>query len=119
MSEHYYISSNKYSLRERNTKKRGKVYDLLFRVITMDGEEKQMQIRGFATKGLAKQGYMEFVTEKCELVKRNPLKKKNPQKEEPTVGELVRAYLATLGNVNKESVIYDKHNIFRNYILPD
>ena len=116
--EHYYISSNKYSLQERMTK-RGKVYDVVFRIVTVSGEEKQKKLSGFSTKGLAKQGYMEFVNEKCELVKNNPLKKKNAQREEPTVGELVRAYLATLGNINKESVIYDKQNIFRNYILPD
>lgn len=116
--EHYYISSNKYSLQERMTK-RGKVYDVVFRIVTIDGQEKQKRLSGFSTKGLAKQGYMAFVDEKCELVKNNPLKKKNPQKEEPLVGELVRAYLSTLGNINKESVIYDKQNIFRNYILPD
>ena len=116
--EHYYISSNKYNLQERMTK-RGKVYDVVFRLVTIDGQEKQKRLSGFSTKGLAKQGYLEFVTKYCELVKNNPLKKKNPQKEEPTVGELVRAYFATLGNINKESVIYDKQNIFRNYILPD
>ncbi len=118
MAEHYYISSNKYALQERMTK-RGKVYDVVFRIVTIDGVEKQKKLSGFSSKSLAKEGYMEFVTEKCELVKRNPLKKKNPQKEEPTVGELFRQYMATLGNVNKESVIYDKHNIFRLYVLPD
>lgn len=118
MAEKYYISSNKYSLQERMTK-RGKVYDVVFRIVTIDGQEKQKKLSGYFTKALAKQAYMEFVTEKCELVKNNPLKKKSPQKEEPTVGELARQYLASLGNINKESVIYDKHNIFRNYILPD
>ena len=118
MAEKYYISSNKYSLQERMTK-RGKVYDVVFRIVTINGQEKQKKLSGYFTKALAKQAYMEFVTEKCELVKNNPLKKKSPQKEEPTVGELARQYLASLGNINKESVIYDKHNIFRNYILPD
>lgn len=99
--------------------KRGKVYDVVFRIVTIDGQEKQKRLSGYFTKALAKQAYMEFVTEKCELVKNNPLKKKSPQKEEPTVGELARQYLASLGNINKESVIYDKHNIFRNYILSD
>ena len=117
MAERYYISSNKYSLQERMTK-RGKVYDVVFRIVTIDGQEKQKKLSGYSTKALAKQAYMEFVTEKCELVKNNPLKKKKPQKEEPTVGELVRAYMATLGNINKTSVIYDKNNIFRNFILP-
>lgn len=115
--EKYYISSNKYSLQERQTK-RGKVYDVVFRIITMEGQEKQKRLSGFSTKGLAKQGYLEFVTKYCELIKNNPLKKKDPQKEEPTVGELVMAYMSTLGNINKGSVIYDKNNLFRNYILP-
>ncbi len=116
--EHYYISSNKYSLQERQIK-RGKVYDVVFRLVTIDGKEKQKRLSGFSTKGLAKQGYLEFVTKYCELVKNNPFKKKDPQKEEPTVGELAISYMATLGNINKESVLYDKKNIFRNYILPD
>lgn len=117
MSVEYYISSNKYSLQERNTK-RGKVYDVVFRIVTLDGIEKQKKLSGFATKTLAKQAYMEFVTEKCELVKNNPLKKRNPQKEEPFVGELIREYMATLGNDNKYTTIYDKNNVFRLFVLP-
>lgn len=116
MSEHYYISSNKYSLQERMTK-RGRVYDVVFRIVTLDGQEKQKRLSGFATKALAKQGYLEFVTENCELVKNNPLKKKNIKKEDPLVGDLVRQYIASLGNQNKYSSIYDKNNIFRIFIL--
>jgi hypothetical protein len=78
--EKYYISSNKYSLQERQTK-RGKVYDVLFRIVTMDGVEKLKRLSGFSTKSLAKQGYIDFVTTYCELVKNNPLKKKNTAKE--------------------------------------
>lgn len=118
MAAQYYISSNKYSLQERITK-RGKVYDVVFRIVTLDGIEKQKKLSGYFTKALAKQGYMEFVTEKCELVKRNPLKKRVPDKEEPLIGELVREYMATLGNDNKYNTIYDKNNIFRLYILPE
>ncbi len=116
--EKYYISSNKYSLQERTTK-RGKVYDVVFRIITIDGQEKQKRLSGFSSKGLAKQGYLTFVTENCELIKNNPLKnKQDPNKRTLLVGDLVRQYLATLGNQNKASVIYDKNNIFRIYILP-
>lgn len=117
MAVEYYISSNKYSLQERMTK-RGKVYDVMFRIVTLDGIEKQKKMSGYATKTLAKQAYMEFVTEKCELVKLNPLKKRNPQKEEPFVGELIREYMATLGNENKYTTIYDKNNVFRLFVLP-
>lgn len=118
MAVQYYISSNKYSLQERTTK-RGKVYDVVFRIVTLDGIEKQKKLSGYSTKALAKQGYLEFITENCELVKRNPLKKRNPDKEEPLIGELIREYMATLGNDNKYNTIYDKNNIFRLYILPD
>lgn len=113
----YYISSNKYSLQERMTK-RGKVYDVRFRVVTLDGKEKQKKLSGFQNKTLAKQGYLAFTQECCELVKNNPLKKKTPKKEKLLVGDLVRQYLASLGNQNKYSSIYDKNNIFRIFILP-
>ncbi len=52
MTEQYYISSNKYSLQERQTK-RGRVYDVVFRIITKDGYEKQKRLSGFANKTLA------------------------------------------------------------------
>ena len=107
----FYISSNKYSLQERQTK-RGKVYDVVFRIVTLDGIEKQKKLSGYENKTLAKQGYLEFVTEKCELIRNNPIKKKATNKIEPTVGELYASYIISLNNQNKESVIYDKQNIF-------
>lgn len=113
----YYISSTKYSLQERMTK-RGKVYDVVFRIVTLDGIEKQKKLSGYANKTLAKQGYTDFVTSKCELVKNNPIKKKNPKKEKLIVGDLIRQYLSSLFNQNKDSSIYDKQNIYRLFILP-
>ncbi|MBQ5616841.1 MAG: hypothetical protein IIU90_03695, partial [Bacteroidaceae bacterium] len=82
----FYISSNKYSLVERKTKHNGTVYDVMFRVVTLDGIERQKKLSGFKNKTLAKQAYLDFVTEKCELVKNNPLKKHKPDKQIPTVG---------------------------------
>ena len=114
--EKYYISSNKYSTSERKTK-RGKVYDIRFRIITLDGQEIHKKLSGFETKALAKQGYLDFVQEYCELVKNNPTKKKDPNKARLLVGDLFHQYMATLGNVNKASVIYDKNNIFKKFIL--
>lgn len=116
--ERYYITTNKYSTRERVTKTNGKVHDIIFRVVTIDGDEKQKWLRGYKTKALAKEAYLKFVDEHCEFVKHAPKKKKDPDKEILLVGDLVRQYLATLGNQNKYSVIYDKENIFRIYILP-
>ena len=116
--EKYYIVSNKYSIEERMSKLRGKVYDVRFRIFTIDGEMIQKKLSGYSTKTLAKQGYLEFVQECCEFVRTNPFKKKAPDKEILLVGDLVRQYMSTLGNQNKQSVIYDKNNLFRIFILP-
>lgn len=116
MAEKYYISSNKYSLSERKTK-RGKVYDIRFRLTTIDGQPIHKKLSGFETKALAKQGYLQFVQDYCELTKNNPTKKKDAEKEKLIVGDLVRQYMLTLGNQNKYSSIYDKNNIYRIYVL--
>lgn len=116
-SAEFYISSTKYTLQERMTK-RGKVYDVVFRIVTLDGKEKQKKLSGFANKTLAKQGYTDFVTSKCELVKNNPIKKKDPAKQDLLVGDLIREHISSLFNQNKDSSIYDKQIILRSFILP-
>ncbi len=116
----YYISSNKYSLHERQTK-RGKVYDVRFRVTTLDGIEKQKKLSGFVNKSLAKQGYLDFITKTCELVKNNPIKKGKSisnGKEELTVENLIPLYIASMSNQNKDSTVYDRRNTLYNFILP-
>ncbi len=116
----YYISSNKYSLQERQTK-RGKVYDVMFRVITLDGIEKQKKLSGYSSKTLAKQAYIEFITNECELIKNNPIKKKKAiadGKEELTIENLIPLYIQSKLNQNKDSTIYDRRNILYNFILP-
>ena len=112
----YYISSTKYSLQERMTR-RGKVYDVVFRIRTIDGTEKQKRLSGFFTKTLAKEAYTKFVTDNCELVKHDFFKKKDPDKQDLLIGDLFREYMSTLGNQNKDSSIYDKNHIFQNFIL--
>jgi integrase len=115
----FYISSTKYSLKERQTA-RGKVYDVIFRVVTLDGNEKQKSLCGFFTKTAAKQAYADFITEKCELVKNNPLKKKKgadaPKKVEYKLADLYPEYISTLYNQTKESTIYDRQNLYRLFI---
>lgn len=117
MSTEFYISSTKYNLQERMTK-RGKVYDVVFRIVTLDGIEKQKRLSGFANKSLAKQAYTDFVTSKCELVKNNPIKKKAVDKKVPTVDELIPEYIASLFNQNKTSSIYSKKYIYRTFVSP-
>lgn len=114
----YYILSTKCSISERMTKKNGKVYDLAFRIVTLDGEQKQMLRRGFKTKTLAREYYTEFVTKHCELVRGGNPVKKDKSKSGMKVSDLIAEYLSTLFNQNKESTIYDKRKIFAIYILP-
>ena len=118
MQEKFYISSTKYALQERQTKKHGRVYDVVFRIVTMGGIEKQKKLSGYTTKTLAKEAYTDFVTKYCELVKNNPLKKKNLQKAVPTVDELVKEYMLALRNQNKDTTIYDKTLLLNLYVLP-
>lgn len=116
--ERYYITSHEHSIRQRVSAKKGKVYDLVFRVITIDGEVKQKWLRGYKTKQLAENAYMQFVEDCCTFTLHNPKKKKDTKKEVLLVGDLIRQYLATIGNQNKPSVVYNKENTFRRYILP-
>lgn len=116
--EKYYIRSNKYSTHERQTKS-GRVYDIVFRIVTIDGEEHQKKLSGFKTKADAKEGYLEFVQRFCELTRYTPKKPKElAGQNNPTVAELVPVYIAALGNQNKDSSIYDKRNLYKNFILP-
>lgn len=116
--EKYYIRSNKYSTHERQTKS-GRVYDIVFRIVTIDGEEHQKKLSGFKTKADAKEGYLEFVQRFCELTRYTPKKPKElAGQNNPTVAELVPVYIAALGNQNKDSTIYDAHNNLNRYIVP-
>ncbi len=116
----YYISSTKFTIQERITKKHGKVYDVVFRIVTLDGIEKQKRLAGYPTKTAAKDGYTDFITEHCTLVKRNPLKKKKQTDKViiPTVGELMPQYILSLKNQSKDSTIYDRLKLMNKYILP-
>ena len=116
----FYISSNKYSLSERQTN-RGKVFDVRFRVITFDGIEKQKRLSGYANKTLAKQAYLDFVTNKCELVKSNPIKRQKQAekgKENLTIDILSKQYFLSVRNQLKDSSIYELQNSFKLMILP-
>ena len=117
MGAQYYVRSNKYSLQERQTK-RGKVYDVVFRVVTLDGIEKQKKLSGYTTKALAKNAYLQFVTEYCTFRKNAPLKKQDAEKKVLTVDDLFPEYIAAAHNQIKESTIYDKYGIYKRHIAP-
>ncbi len=119
--ERYYISSNKFSTQERQTK-RGRVYDIVFRIATMDGVEKQKKLSGFKTKGDAKQAYLDFVQQYCELAKGKSIRKPqadiSTSTEDMTVGTLAEQYLAAQINQNKNATVYEKRLIFKNILIP-
>ena len=115
MTEHYYINSNKYSTHERQTK-RGRVYDIVFRVITADGHQKQKKLSGFTSKTDAKQGYLDFVQEHCEIAYNKPIIKQT--KSSLTINDIVPKYITAISNQNKESSVYDKRNILNQFIIP-
>lgn len=122
MTEHYYISSTKYSISERQTKKNGKVYDVFFRIVLPDThEEKQKKLSGYKTKSDAKAAYTDFVTKYCELRRgfaiRSAVSQYTPASEK-TFAELAEEYFASLPAQNKEGTIYGKRSIFRNFLLP-
>lgn len=112
----YYITSSAFSVQQRQTKTKGKVWDVYFKVISLDGTESQKKLSGYKTKTLANAAYHEWVAENAEYVKVSPVKKKAPEKEVPLVGDLVREYLASLRGVNKDAVIYEKKKFFDNFI---
>ena len=121
MEKQYYISSTKYSLRERQTKNYGRVYDVIFRIITKDGIEKQKVLSGFSNKTLAKQAYTDFITENCTLVKNNPIRRQaraNKGKEITTIRDLAKTYFLAIRNQIKDATIYEKEKIFDSIILP-
>lgn len=116
----FYISSTKHSIRERQTKNNGKVYDVVFRITDKFGNAAQKKLSGYKTKALARAAHAKFITEHCEVNKEKarPQKTVNPEKETPTVGELVPLYLASIQNQNKPSVIYDKKIGYEQNLLP-
>ena len=115
--EHYYILSTKYSVKERQTKKYGKQYDAVFRLITMDGREMQKRLCGYPSKTALREAHTDFVTKYCELVRANPLRKENPSqgKLTPLFSDLYTEYLLAQNNQIKDSSIYEKQKFYRNY----
>lgn len=120
MEKQFFISSTKFSLQERQTK-RGRVYDVHFRIVDKDGTERQKKLSGYANKTLAKQAYTDFITEYCELLKNNPLrreKRQNLGKEIVVIRDLAKVYFTTIRNQIKDATIYEKEKIFDLMILP-
>ena len=121
--ERLYITSTKYSIRERKTKLNGTVYDVYFRVVEpLTLKEKQKKLSGFKTKGEAKKAHDEFILSSCETISRAAVKKVAPiESTIPTVEEAYRKYIAdcSKGEENKGSTLYEKQGYYRRFIEPN
>ena len=118
-----YITSNKYSVQERVTKDGKSSFDVVFRVVTLDGQTKQKRLCGFKSKKEAGRGYIDFVTKHCELISPDVANKKKAADtsaavHDYTVEEMFLIYLSAVGNDNKASTIWDKKQIYDLYIKP-
>lgn len=114
----YYISSTKYTIQERQTKKHGTVYDVVFRIVDQSGAEKQKRLSGYRTKREAKEAHAEFVAEHCEIRKGAAKKPAAEPKKRVTVAEAVERYLIVVESQLKVSSVYEKRKVFDRVILP-
>lgn len=101
-----------FSYRERQTKKRGVVYDVIFRIINEDGREVQKSLCGFETKTLAKQAYTEFMSTYIAPPK------KYDHKAKLTYEFAKDNYFGSIKSTIKESSLYTLNCIFENHITP-
>lgn len=102
----YYISSTKYTIQERNTKKNGRVYDVVFRITDEEGITKQKKLSGYKTKTDAKIAYTDFITENCNKKPSNFKPAEIKKEEKPLMfDELFKLYLQTQRNQIKDSSI--------------
>lgn len=119
----FYITSNKYSVQERIMKDGKSSFDVVFRVVTLDGKEKQKRLCGFKNRKEAGRGYLDFITKHCELISPDVVSKKktvdtSAAVHDYTVEEMFPIYLAAVSNDNKASTIWDKKQIYDLFIKP-
>lgn len=118
-----YITSNKYSVQERITKDGKSSFDIVFRVVTLDGQTKQKRLCGFKSKKEAGRGYIDFVTKHCELISPDVANKKKAADtsaavHDYTMEEMFPIYLAAASGENKGSTVWDKKQLYDLYIKP-
>lgn len=101
-----------YSFRERNTKRKGVVYDIIFRVVDENGCEHQKVLSGYQTKTLAKQAYTEFMSTYVATPK------KYDGKTKITYEYAFGQYINIMKTQMKESSIYDISHTFNKHIEP-
>ncbi len=102
--------SYSFSFRERQTKKKGVVYDIIFRIVNEDGREVQKALCGYQTKRLAKAAYTEFMAHYIAPPKRYDGKSK-------VLYEFARDnYYGYLKVSTKESTLYTISHVFSTHV---
>ncbi len=101
-----------FSYRERQTKRKGVVYDVVFRIVDENGREVQKSLCGYASKKLAKAAYLEFMSTYVAPPK------KYDGKSKIIYDDAVKQYLATIQSQIKESSMYDALHTFKMHIDP-
>jgi integrase len=119
----FYITSNKYSVQERIMKDGKSSFDVVFRVVTLDGREKQKRLCGFKNRKEAGRGYIDFITKHCELISPDVASKKKTESissavHDYTMEEMFPIYLAAASGENKGSTVWDKKQLYDLYIKP-
>ena len=113
--EKYYITSTKYSLRERTVKSGKTVYDVIFRVYDAAFRPHQKVLSGYTSKTLASQGHAHFIATECTFTKKPKIE---PQKSALIFSDAYQKYLTYATSAVKESSVYTLMTHFKLYILP-
>lgn len=115
----YFIFSNKYNYQQKILANGTRSFDVVFRVVTLDGKIKQKRLSGFSSKKEADRGYLEFVTKYCTLASPDIIVKKKEKSAEVhdyTLDEMFAKYLVSSGSDNKNSTLYSKKEVYDKYI---
>lgn len=99
------------------------MYDLVFRIVEKDTfKEKQKKLSGFPTKTAAKEAYLKFTHDYCELMKNVAQRRREAEveasQETLIFSTLAKSYFESMPNQIKDATIYEKQKIFDLILFP-
>lgn len=112
-----YILSTKYSIEEHKRKNGKTLYSVRFRTLDDTGKQKHNRLSGFTSKTAAKRAYDEYITEHCSPAP-NKIRKIKQDTVKPKIIELYGSYISNSAQENKESTVYEKKCVLKNFVLP-